>query len=208
MSSTKNEGDGDVFVLDDDANVRETLSAILERAGYSSICFANEVALLQAMRRSHPVCVFLDIMLPGRSGLEILKDLAEYSVPVVVISGHGNVQMVVDAMKGGAVDFIEKPFTGEQIVSRVKKFVKEYSPGDGEPLKAKLSSLNVPGRAPLSLREREVMEQIASGLSSKEAGLVLGISSRTVEDHQANVMRKLGLRNRAELIIAVLKSRE
>jgi len=116
--------------------------------------------------------------------------------------------MVVDAMKGGAVDFIEKPFTGEQIVSRVKKFVKEYSPGDGEPLKAKLSSLNVPGRAPLSLREREVMEQIASGLSSKEAGLVLGISSRTVEDHQANVMRKLGLRNRAELIIAVLKSRE
>jgi FixJ family two-component response regulator len=208
LASAKNEGDGDIFVLDDDANVRETLSVILKRSGYNPICFANEVALLQAMRRSHPVCVFLDIMLPGRSGLEILKDMAEYSAPVVIISGHGNIPIVVDAMKGGAVDFIEKPFTGEQIVSRVKKFVKEYSPSYGETPKARLSSLNFPGRASLSLRELEVMEQIALGLSSKEAGLVLGISSRTVEDHQSNIMRKLGLRNRAELIIAVLKNRE
>ncbi len=112
--------------------------------------------------------------------------------------------MVVSAMKGGARDFIQKPFRGETIVSRLEELLRDCPPCSAEPRKVKLSSLNFPGRKPLSQREREVLGQIISGLSNKEAGSGLGISHRTVESHRARLMRKLGVRTPAELMRAAL----
>lgn len=204
MASLKDKDHPDIFILDDDALVRELLRVILERGGYKPICFADECALLEAMRGNTPVCVFLDNMLPSRSGLEILKEITEYSVPVIMISGYGDISIAVNAIKSGAYDFLEKPFTSEDVISRLQNVLENCSPQYNE---AKMPPSHFPGRELLTRREHEVIKNIAMGLTSKEASVALGISHRTIDDHIANVMRKLGVRSRYELLIAIMKKR-
>jgi FixJ family two-component response regulator len=120
-----------------------------------------------------------------------------------MISGQGDISMAVTAIKNGALDFIEKPFRGSEIVARLDEAIDAYARRQAEG-DAKVASLHFPGREPLTRREREVLEQFASGASNKEAGRQLGISPRTIEDHRANIMKKLGARNAADLIRIVL----
>lgn len=194
-----------IFILDDDAAVRETLRTILKAGGYEGVCFADEAGLLDAIRQRCPLAILLDVNLPGRSGLEILKDLATYAVPVVMISGDGDVPTVVDAMKNGALDFIEKPFKYADILSCLEKMLARSSCDRTAALQQKISSLNFPGREPLTRRERDVIQLAATGWSNKQIAEKLGISHRTVEDHRSNIMHKLGLKNMTELLITVLK---
>ncbi len=197
---------GEIFVVDDDPGVRETLSLVLSTGGYQVICFADGAALLSVARTRTPACILLDVHIPGKSGLDILKELRgeDYPAPILVISGQGDITMAVSAIKNGALDFIEKPFRGSELLARLDEAIGAYMRRQAEGIGSKIASLHFPGREPLTRREREVLEQFASGASNKEAGRTLGISPRTIEDHRANIMRKLGARNAADLIRMVL----
>ncbi len=195
----------DIFILDDEEGVRQTLCAILDSGGYKGVCFANDASLLEAIRRHCPAAVMLDVNLPGRSGLEILKDLAAYATPVVMISGSGSISTAVTSMKDGALDFIEKPFKRGDILERLQKIVARFASGNNTSIEQRVSSFNIPGREPLTRRERNVLQLLVTGAPNKQIGEMLGISYRTVEEHRSKIMHKLGLKNIAELLIAVLK---
>ena len=197
---------GEIFVVDDDAAVRDTLSMVLKAAGYEVICFADGAALLAVARNRTPAAILLDVHIPGKSGLDILKELhgEDYPAPIFMISGQGDIAMAVDAIHHGALDFIEKPFRGSEIVSRLDEAIGAYARREAENASPKFGSLHFPGREPLTRREREVLEQFASGASNKEAGRTLGISPRTIEVHRAHLMQKIGARNAADLIRIVM----
>jgi len=197
---------GEIFVVDDDPAIRETLSVVLSSGGYEVICFADGAALLAVARSRTPSCILLDVNIPGKSGLDILKELRgeDYPAPIFMISGQGDIAMAVSAIKNGALDFIEKPFRGGEIVARLNEAIGAFTRRQAENSATRIGSLHFPGREPLTRREREVLEQFASGASNKEAGRTLGISPRTIEDHRANIMKKLGAKNAADLIRIVM----
>lgn len=194
-----------IFILEDDAGVRETLCTILESDGYKRVCFFDEISLLESMRQRCPLAILLGVNLRSRSGLEILKDLVPYSVPVVMISGHGDIPTAVAAMKNGASDFIEMPLKREDILDRLENIVTGVPSNPNRTLKERISSLNFAGREPLTRRERDVLQLAAIGSSNKKIGKMLGISFRTVEDHRSKIIHKLGFKSLAELLIAILK---
>jgi FixJ family two-component response regulator len=197
---------GEIFVVDDDAQMRETLSAALQQEGYDVICFADGTALLSLARTRIPACIFLEVRNPGKSGIDILKRLRaeDYPAPIFVISGQGDIPTAVEAIRSGALDFIEKPRCGAEMIARVKAAIGSLSQAQHDSPCAKISSLHMPGREPLTRREREVLARLAVGASNKEAARQLGVSSRTIEGHRANIMKKVGVRNAAELIHRVL----
>ena len=197
---------GEIFVVVDDPAVRDTLSMVLSAGGYEVICFADGAALLAVARSRTPACILLDVHIPGKSGLDILRELhgEDYPAPIFMISGQGDIPMAVNAIKYGALDFIEKPFRGSEIVARLNEAIGAFARRQKENASPKIGSLYLPGREPLTRREREVLEQFTAGASNKEAGRTLGISPRTIEDHRANIMKKLGARNAADLIRIVM----
>jgi len=159
---------------------------------------------LAVARNRTPACILLDVHIPGKSGLDILKELhgEDYPAPIFMISGQGDISMAVSAIKSGALDFIEKPFRGTEIVARLNEAIGAYARRHAQ--NSSIATLHFPGREPLTRREREVLEQFTSGASNKEAGRTLGISPRTIEDHRANIMKKLGARNAADLVRIVM----
>lgn len=198
----------EIFVVDDDPAVRETLSIVLSAAGYQSICFADGDALLAVARTRCPACILLDVHIPGRSGLDILEELhaEQYPAPIFMISGKGDIAMAVNAIKNGALDFIEKPFRGSEIVTRVEEAIEAFSRRRAAGADHKVPTLNFPGREPLTMREREVLELFSAGKTNKEAGRQLGISPRTIEYHRANIMKKLGAKNATDLVRIVMSA--
>jgi len=204
--SDKSHSRGEIFVVDDDPAVRDTLSVVLSTGGYEVICFADGAALLAVARSRTPACILLDVHIPGKSGLDILRELhgEEYPAPIFMISGQGDIAMAVSAIKNGALDFIEKPFRGSEIVARLNEAIDAYARRKSDSTASKIQALHFPGREPLTRREREVLEQFTAGASNKEAGRQLGISPRTIEDHRANIMKKLGARNAADLVRIVM----
>src|ERR1700755_3454450 len=201
---------GEIFVVDDDPAVRETISIVLSTGGYEVICFADGAALLAVARTRTPACILLDVHIPGRSGLDILKELhgEDYPAPIFIISGQGDIAMAVTAIKHGALDFIEKPFRGNEIVARLNEAIEAYARRQAHLPPPNTSAVHSPGREPLTRREREVLEQFTSGASNKEAGRTLGISPRTIEDHRANIMKKLGAKNAADLVRIVMTAQQ
>jgi two-component system response regulator FixJ len=196
---------GEIFIVDDDAAVRDALSVVFSLAGYHVTGFADGNSFLTAARAHPPACIVLDVHMPGRSGLDILKELnaQNYGSPIFIISGQGDIPMAVEAIKNGALDFIEKPFDAETVVERVRNAIAAWEKR-GTTATNELLSTNFPGRNLLTPRELEVLAQIASGASNKEAGRELGISPRTIEVHRARIMEKLGAKNAADLVRIVL----
>jgi two-component system, LuxR family, response regulator FixJ len=196
---------GEIFIVDDDQLVRDALSVVFTLAGYKVRAFADGASFVAAARAETPACIILDVHMPGRSGLDILRALnaEHYPTPIFIISGQGDIPMAVEAIRHGALDFIEKPFNGEAVVTRVREAIeartRRTEAGGLEALAAQF-----PGRDLLTPREREVLGKIAEGASNKEAGRLLGISPRTIEVHRARIMEKLGAKNAADLVRIVL----
>jgi FixJ family two-component response regulator len=201
--------DGEIFVVDDDPAVRDVLTTVFSRDGFHVTNFADGASLLATTRLRTPICIILDVHIPGQSGLDILKELnaQDYPAPIFIISGQGDIAMAVDAIKNGALDFIEKPFRAGDIVMRVRDAIEAHGRRQGEADPSNASLFHFPGREPLTRREQDVLTQIVAGASSKEAGRQLGISPRTIEVHRARIMAKLGAKNAADLVRIVYHTR-
>jgi two-component system response regulator FixJ len=175
-----------IVVIDDDAAVRDSLAAMLEAEGFAVESFGDARSFLAAYRPLASGCYLIDVRMPGMDGLVLLAELARRpdAAPAIMITGHGDVPMAVEAMKIGAVDFIEKPFAPEVILTSIRTALagqaQTMPPEDVRPRLARLTE-----------REREVLEQLVVGLSNKAIGQELGISPRTVEIHRARVMEKM-----------------
>lgn len=189
-----------IHIVDDDPSVRDALSLLFETEGFRVRSFANAEEFLGGVEEETPNCVLLDVHMPGRSGIDILKTLngEKFPAPIFIISGQGDIPMAVEAIKFGTYDFIEKPFDVESIISRVREAVSRSTQSAGS------SSFTFPGAETLTPRERQVLTEITAGSSNKEAGRNLKISPRTVEVHRARIMEKLGARNAADLVRIVL----
>jgi FixJ family two-component response regulator len=201
---------GEILILDDDAAVRAALSMVFSREGYRVQCFLDSHSFLAAARARIPACIILDVHIPGRSGLEVLKELnaESYPAPIFIISGRGDIPMAVDAIKHGAFDFVEKPFRGSDVVARVREAIEALARRQANNSVSDKYSFGLPsGAEPLTPRECEVLHQLVAGASNKEVGRQLGISPRTVEVHRARIMEKVGAKNIADLIRMVMTER-
>lgn len=191
---------GEVFVIDDDARTREALSNGLQEKGYDVISFADGAALLSYARTRTPACVFIEVDAADRSGLEVLKKLRSENclAPIFVTSANGGIPLAVDAIRSGAFDFIVKPVRISEVVDRLEEAIGAYSEW-ASPDNVSRLSLYIPGCAPLTAREREVLARLVIGETNKEIARYLGLSARTVEGYRAGIMRKVGARTAAEL---------
>ena len=191
--------DDTVFIVDDDASVRDSLSLLLSLQGYRTATFASAEDFLSAFRPSWRGCLVVDIRMPGMSGLELQKFLQDSGadLPVVVITAHGDVAAARQAFKARAVDFIEKPFDARLLLAAVELAYEGVREGAGAPSAERSDRLSM-GR--LSTREREVMLLMVKGMHNRHIAEALGISPRTVEVHKARVMDKLGVRNIVDLV--------
>ena len=187
------------YVVDDDEAVRELWRWLMESNAIAVKTFASAAAFIEAYRRGDPGCLVLDVRLPGMSGPELQGYLkrAAIEIPIVFVSGHGDVPTAVNAIKGGAVDFIQKPFDYHEAVSVVRRALER----DAEGRDRRASQAQFAERlASLTEREREVMRFIAEGRPNKLIAEQLDISIRTVEFHRANVMDKMGADSVAALV--------
>jgi two-component system, LuxR family, response regulator FixJ len=204
---TAHETSPEVFIVDDDPMVRDVLSEVFDQAGYRPISFVDGGSFVAVARERIPACVILDIYMPGRSGLEILKDLdaPNYPAPIFVASGRGDIPSAVEAIKSGAFDFIEKRMDAPTLVARVGEAIKARAQlrqnGNGSDTLAAA----FPGSELLTRREHEVLALVAASATNKEAALKLGISQRTVEIHRAHIMHKLGAKNSVDLTRKVMR---
>ena len=196
-----------VFIVDDDDAVRRFLSGLIESVELPVEAYASARDFLAAYEPGRPGCLVLDVRMPGMSGLELQRELAERAIdlPVIVLTGHGNVQVAVHAMKAGAVDFVEKPFDNELLLDRIQKAVAESVRADGERVKRN----EIANRMRLlSPRERQVLDLVVAGETNKGVARHLDISERTVEIHRANVMRKMRARSLADLVLMAAGGQE
>ena len=198
-------GKGLVYIVDDDEAVRDSLDLLLSAAGFATLTFPSAESFLAHTREPARCCLLSDIRMPGLSGVELLETLQRQDerFPVVLITGHGDVPLAVDAMKRGARDFIEKPFDDERLISAIEAAMTPAK-ANGE-----VSSVDAEaaGRlASLSRRERQVMEGLIAGLSNKAIARDYGISPRTVEVYRANVMTKMRAGGLAELVQLALRA--
>lgn len=193
-----------VYVVDDDEAVRDALGLLFESVGLDCRLFASALEFLEAYDARQHACLVVDIRMPGLSGLDLQQRLNDQraDVPVIFITGHGDVPMAVNAMKSGASDFIQKPFRDQDLIDRIHKALAQ----DRE-RRAMRAEQNVilERLALLTPREGEVMRRVVRGQANKVIALDLGVSQRTVELHRARVMRKLKMRSLAELVTAVGK---
>ena len=191
---------GLIFVVDDDDAVRDSLEVLLDHKGFAVRAFASSKAFVDHLDGFEDrACLLLDIRMPGMDGLEVLSNLAKrhLQVAVVMITGHADVATAVRAMKTGAVDFIEKPFTQDAILTAIGKAFDSLK--DDEPTSAEVRQIGEK-IANLSPREHDVLERLVDGLTNKEIARELNISPRTVEIYRAGVMDKMEARNLSALV--------
>ena len=197
---------GEIFIVDDDAIVRESMSIMFSRAGYQVMTFSEGAPCLAAARVRKPICILIDMCMPGASGLDILKqlDAANYPAPILIVSGHGDIPIAVEAIRNGAYDFIEKQMDPSLIVKRVVETIDAWERRQRKYETSEIRWRPFPGRDRLTRREIEVLEQIAAGATNRAAATTLGISPRTLECHRWHIMKKLDAKNAVELVRKVL----
>lgn len=188
-----------VHVIDDDAAVRQSLAFLLSTAGLAVRVHASAVAFMKVLPEIEGGCVVTDIRMPEMDGLELQRRLQELKagLPVVVMTGHGDVSLAVEAMKAGAVDFIEKPFDDEVLLSAVRSALSRHV--ENSEREARMAMVRDRMKA-LSDREREVLERLVAGKPNKVIAHELGLSARTVEVYRANVMTKMQADSLSELV--------
>jgi len=196
----------EVFIVDDDYDMREALSAIFRQEGYRTAAFADGRSFVRQARGQAPACVLLDLCMPGMSGLEVLKELdaRNYPAPILMVSAQEDVLNVVQAMRHGAFDYLEKRLDAEAIVTRVVEAIESWKQLRERDESAAPVSPLIRGYYELTRREREVLAQIAGASSNKETARNLGISPRTVEIHRGRIMHKLGAKNSVDLMRIVM----
>jgi two-component system response regulator FixJ len=192
-----------VFVVDDDNSVRLSIRTLLKSVGIPSTGFASAAEFLSGYSPAQPGCLVLDIRMPGMSGMELQDVLNERGIviPVVFVTGHGDVPMAVEAMKQGAFDFLQKPFRDQELIDCVQRAIgrdREYreSLAQADRIRARIATLTA--------RERDVMRMLIEGNPNKVMAAKLGLSQRTVEIHRAHVMDKMGVRSLAQLVRMVM----
>jgi len=188
-----------VFVVDDDASVRDAVKKLLASVGLRVETFGSAREFLAAKRPEAPSCLVLDVRLPELSGLEFQRDLAKAGVhiPIIFISGHADVPVTVRAMKAGAVEFLTKPFRGQELLEAIQEAIARDRAASSE--RAQMSELR--GRYDtLTAREKEVLTLVVSGLLNKQVGAELGTSELTIKTHRGRVMQKMGADSLADLV--------
>lgn len=188
-----------VFIVDDDSAMRDSLAWLLESVGLQVQTFASAAEFLDAYRPERPGCLVVDVRMPGMSGLELQERLRsdEFRLPLIVITGHGDIPMAVRAMKAGAVDFFEKPFNDQVVIERIQQCLQE----DRKRREESAACLEYTERlARLTRREQEVFERVLAGKSNKLIAHELDISCKTVEVHRARMMDKMGASSLAQLV--------
>lgn len=188
-----------VFVVDDDDGVRTSLGILLDSADYRPVAFSSALDFLDQYDPVRPGCLLLDMRMPGMNGMQLLQELSRRGafLPVIFISGHGDVPMAVEAMKNGAFDFLQKPFSQQDLLDRISRALA----ADAEARQALLLTEELRRRHDtLTPREREVMDLIVAGNANKVIAMDLKLSERTVEIHRARVMEKMATRSVAHLV--------
>jgi FixJ family two-component response regulator len=190
---------GTVYVVDDDEAVRDSLQWLLEGKDYRVRCFDSAESFLSRYDAREVACLIVDIRMGGMTGLELQNRLIESRspLPIVFITGHGDVPMAVDTMKKGAMDFIQKPFKEEQLASLVERMLDQAKESFAE---YQVSASRDAQLSKLTLREAQVLERIVAGRLNKQIADDLGISIKTVEAHRANIMEKLSANTVADLL--------
>jgi two-component system, LuxR family, response regulator FixJ len=196
----------EIFIVEDNEHYRELLAAILELEGFKVTVFPEGTSFLCEAFTRVPICVFLDIVMPGPSGLDILKTLnaKNYAPPVFLISARSDSAAVVQAMKSGAQDFIEKPFDPYTAVLRVREAVEFWGRRAANAIVPDLSLPRFFDGVPLSHMERDVLTHIVAGAANAEVAEALGISKQSVANHRWRITKKLGAKNSADLVRIVL----
>lgn len=199
--------EGTVFIVDDDPDLLATMVDLAESAGLQAEGFGSAAAFLDAGKKSGDGCLVIDIHMPGMNGLELQQKLKDdrIAIPVIVVTGRGDVPKAVQALKAGAVDFIEKPFSGEMVLGSIHQALEI-----GRRIQEKESFIGDARRnlERLTAREREVLDRLVIGDSNKIIAAHLDISPRTVEVHRARVMEKMQARSLSHLVRMVLATRD
>lgn len=188
-----------IHLVDDDEAIRRSAGFMLKTSGHRVLTYESGDALLKGTSSLEPGCILLDIRMPGMDGLQVQQALRDKGIalPVVIMTGHGDVTLAVQAMKAGAVDFIEKPFEKAVLLSAVEEAFRRLDRAEATADRSRDAATRLQALTP---RERDVLEGLAKGLPNKTIAYDLGISPRTVEIHRANLMSKLGVRSLSEAL--------
>lgn len=188
-----------IYVVDDDEAIRRSLSFMLRTSGHKVELFSDGETFLKSAAKLEPGCVLLDIRMPGLDGLEVQKAMADNGIllPIIIMTGHGDVGLAVRAMKAGAIDFVEKPFEKATMMSALEQGFARLGESDIRKLRAQEAQVRL---EVLTARERDVLQGLVDGLPNKTIAYDLGISPRTVEIHRANLMTKLHVKSLSEAL--------
>ena len=195
-----------IFIVDDDEDVRDSLVELFESLGLPAKSYKSGASFLDDYNSEESGCLLTDVRMPGMSGIELQQKLNENSVkiPVVIMTGHGDVQMAVQAMKEGAHDFLQKPFRDQELIDCISKALAQDKSNRVELKKKRVLQDRIDG---LTAREHEVIEKVLEGKANKKIARELDISDRTVEIHRSHAMEKLGVKSVAELVKIMLRAK-
>src|SRR5664279_138396 len=196
---------GKVYVIDDDEAMRDSLNFLLDSAGFNVTLFESALKFLEALPSLDFGCVVSDVRMPGLDGIELLKRMksSHNPFPIVIMTGHGDIPLAVEAMKLGAVDFLEKPFEDDRLIGMIEAAIRQAEPA----AKSDAVTHDIAARiATLSPRERQVMEGLIAGLSNKLIARDYDISPRTIDVYRANVMTKMQANSLSELVRLAMRA--